>query len=187
MRSFWRTLRRRRTETPDKRIRDLVESVVLPTPFTIDRLVDVVAAHTGRRIVLHPLYDLPPEISGVSLPVTDDEKESSFVVCYDATVPEWSQQLIILHELGHHLLGHPHRPLESATPEAECAGQFVAVGAQGGRGLCRTSFDDPREIEAEWFATFMTNRVERLRRAEISPTLQGIRRGIEPRSRWTDQ
>ena len=188
MRRFWlRARRSRRAEVADRHVRDLVESLPLPTPFTIDGLVTVVGAHTGRRIVLHPLYDLPPEISGVSVPATDDENETSFVVCYDATVSAWSQQLIILHELGHHLLGHAHRPGTGSGPDAEPGGKLVAVGAGDGRGLGRTSFDDPLEVEAEWFATLMANRIERLLRAETSPTLQGIRRGIEPRHRWTDR
>lgn len=174
MRRFWRRiLRRRDADDHDrrdagKRVRELVEMLPLPTPFTLDGLVDAVAARTSRRIVLHPLYDLPPEISGISLPATDDENDGSFVICYDATVPDWSQQLIILHELGHHLLGHSHR-------------------AGVGHGLARTSFDNPMEVDAEWFATLMANRIERLQRAETSPTLRGIRRGIEPRHRWTDQ
>lgn len=180
MRRFWRTLRRRETETTDRRVRHLVESTALPTPFTMEGLVEVVAAHTGRRIALHALYDLPPEISGVSLPTAGDHHESSFVVCYDATVPNWSQELIILHELGHHMLGHAHH-------RADGAGSVVGVGGRSGPGLRRTSFDDPQEVEAEWFATLMTNRIERLRRVENSPSLRGIRRGIEPRHRWSDQ
>lgn len=188
MRRFWREQRGGRDAgSADRRVRELVESLPLPTPFTIVGLVGVVGEHTGRHIVLHPLYDLPPEISGVSLPATDDENETSYVVCYDATVPPWSQQLIILHELGHHLLGHAHLPGTGSEDAAAPDGQPVPVGAGGTRGLRRTSFDDPLEVEAEWFATLMANRIERLRRAETSPTLQGIRRGIEPRDRWTDR
>lgn len=189
MQHIWRRiLRRRGADGRDRSVRKLVEALPLPTPFTIDGLVDAVAARTGRRIVLHPLYDLPPEISGISLPATNDESDASFVICYDATVPDWSQQLIILHELGHHLLGHAHRPADGSEATHDSAGRLGRpLGVGAGHGLARTSFDNPMEVDAEWFATLMANRIERLRRAEISPTLQGIRRGIEPRHRWTDQ
>ncbi|HKT04649.1 MAG TPA: hypothetical protein VJT31_34465 [Rugosimonospora sp.] len=171
---MWRRiLRRRSADGCDRRVRKLVGSLPLPVPFTIEGLVNAVAERTGRRIVLHPLYDLPPEISGVSLPKTGDENETSYVICYDATVPAWSQQLIILHELGHHLLGHSHH--------GDSRGSGVRLG------LARTSFDDPLEVDAEWFATLMANRIERQQRVETSPTLRVIRRGIEPRHRWTDE
>lgn len=189
MQHIWRRMfRRRAADGRDRHVRELVETLPLPTPFTIGGLVDVVAARTRRRIVLHPLHDLPPEISGISLPTTDDEHGTSFVICYDATVPGWSQQLIILHELGHHLLGHSHRPTSGSDAAPDSAGgPEIPAGMWAAHGLARTSFDDPLEVDAEWFATLMANRIERLQRAEISPTLQGIRRGIEPRHRWTDQ
>jgi hypothetical protein len=188
MSQMWRrVLRRRGGDSREGNVRALVETLPVPTPWTIDGLVDIVARQTGRRILLHPLYDLPPEISGISLPATDDENETSFIICYDATVPTWSQRLIILHELGHHLLGHAHHAGPETGSQKPSRGQEIPFAGGYRHGLARASFDDPREVDAEWFATLMANRIERLRRAENSPTLQGIRRGIEPRHRWTEQ
>src|SRR4051812_45104539 len=88
-----------------REIRALVEQIELPSPWDLHALIDSLSRQTGCTFLLHPLDDLPPEISGVSLPA-GGESANAYVLCYDARVPAWSQLIIILHEIGHHLLGH---------------------------------------------------------------------------------
>jgi hypothetical protein len=166
-----------------KQIRDLVDGLELPSPWTVEGVVEAVSRRVQRPLLLHPLDDLPPEISGVSLPVGD--VDDAYVVCYDSRVPGWSQLMIVLHELGHHLLHHLPRYEQCLSSQAFASTLPASARPQQSVGMARTSFTDPREVDAERFATLMADRLERLQRAELSPQLQGIRRGIEPPHRWS--
>lgn len=166
------------------RVCSLAAGLALPSPWSLADLAESIGQSSGCCILLRGRDDLPPEISGISVRVGKDG--GTLAVFYDARAPLRSQTMIVLHELAHHLLGHPPsrelvfgwepRLQEKAGPDGPLTSRWCAA---------RTSFADPLEVEAEMFATLVAERVDNLRRAESAdPQLREIRRSMEPPRLW---
>jgi hypothetical protein len=180
---------RRRGGRPAAAARDLAADLEQPALFSTQLLVRSVGERIGHTLILRPLDDLPAEISGISMPVSSRPDEKTFVIFYDSRVPAWSQELIILHELGHHVLGHHHAPVIDPDPGG---GKDAAVRdpprpagpPTRACGLGRTLFIDQREVDAEQFATYLADRLARLRQFTGRPQVRELRRGMAAPSSW---
>lgn len=178
----------------EARCRALVGTITLPSPFSLDGLVEAVSTERGEPIWLRSLpADLGPEISGVLLG-TDE----GYVLCYPTEADPWWSLTCVAHELGHILCGHAstvRRPApgtlspdavpgtaEPETPEtaADAGTQNVAgmlphlqEAAQAWGRLYRCDAHTHAEREAELVATLLIQRVERHARRSRPRTSRG--------------
>ncbi|CAM5572744.1 Regulator component OS=Streptomyces aurantiogriseus OX=66870 GN=GCM10010251_59670 PE=4 SV=1 [Streptomyces aurantiogriseus] len=90
-----------RQERPD--IGDALASIDIPDPFDVQVFCDRIAAQRGRPLHLHSV----PGISGTDAPcgvwIATEKADHVF---HEAATSPLHQEHIILHELGHMLLGH---------------------------------------------------------------------------------
>jgi hypothetical protein len=152
----------------------VVDSLPIPRPFTLERFVRTLGRQRGRpiQLVAAPLGATAP--CGLLVVTADVD-----LVCY-ASNTNWRHQIhIVLHEIGHLLLGHSnhHLPSEDADATVDTAGIVDGQGAQGPSGLdawvpgfsaslirrllARSRYDDSDERDAEVFATLAGGRVGR--------------------------
>lgn len=129
-----------------RRAAEFSKRVPIPVPWDADGYAGLLAVEFGKPVRFRPLsevvapHDLPEtNFSGALI-----ESEHSITIFFDNRSGLTHQQDIILHEVGHRVLGH-------------------VVHDQV---LCRSTFASPRENEAELFAR------ELLHRARGRDTLQ---------------
>jgi hypothetical protein len=136
-------------DTTSKRFAALLHGLDLPTPFTIPQFCDLLAASRGRPIRLVP-SPLPvgQQICG-AFAETDDEDW----IFYTVGTSPFHQAHVILHEVGHLLLGHHGEELVPASLVPDLDLSTVR------RLLGRSSYQAEDEREAETFATMVWRRV----------------------------
>ncbi|MBF6071398.1 MULTISPECIES: hypothetical protein [Nocardia] len=136
----------------EARLGDATRTVPLPSPWDVNEYLARVAAHRGRSISLRPV---PAELlagngcRGAGLWVS---RRFDDIIVYDAEATDRNADHIILHEIGHMLLGHG--PADDAPTAAELPPELAALvpAVPGQHVLGRAEFGQDREQEAEVFA-----------------------------------
>ncbi|MCP2316913.1 protein of unknown function (DUF955) [Nocardia amikacinitolerans] len=135
----------------EARFGDANRTVPLPSPWNLNAYLADVAAHRGRSISLRPVpADMLAEngCRGKGLWVA---RKHDDIIVYDAEATERNADHIILHEIGHMLLGHGRDDSEDAAPlSPKLAALLPSMAAQ--HVLGRNEFGAEREQEAEVFA-----------------------------------
>lgn len=122
-----------------------LREISLPTPFDLDTFVAGVATRRGRPIARYAL----PLMGG--LPGLWIETDTADLVYYEQRTSPLHQQHIVLHELGHILLGH--RGVRSVE-----IGDLTLAEL---RALRADHYTRDEEHEAETLATLIGHRVQR--------------------------
>ncbi len=161
--TYWR-----RTEDEDgagmrvgrirRRCKQLIQELALPASTDLQGLCDVVARRVGRPIRLVPM-SLDGVVSGMTA-TTDD----AYWVIYEQKTSPWHQVHIVLHEIGHLLLGHDQDPavtedaLKVWTPSVDVATAMRRMGLTVGlaRHHC---YDNLTERETEILGTLLMEKV----------------------------
>lgn len=161
--TYWR-----RTEDEDgagmrvgrirRRCKQLIHELALPASADLQGMCDAVARHVGRPIHLVPM-SLDGVVSGMTA-TTDD----AFWIVYEQKTSPWHQVHIVLHEIGHLLLGHDQDPavtedaLKVWTPSVDVATAMRRMGLT--MGLARHHcYDNLTERETEILGTLLMERV----------------------------
>lgn len=144
----------------EARFRDATRTVPLPSPWNLSAYLADVAAHRGRSITLAPvpasvLAETGCRGSGLWIARRHDD-----IIVYDAAATERNADHIILHEVGHMLLGHgrddgaePGRAGDSAPLAPTIATLLPSISPQSIQHvLGRNEFGAERERDAEVFA-----------------------------------
>ncbi|MBF6194912.1 hypothetical protein [Nocardia implantans] len=142
------------------RFRSLTRDLPIPHPWNLQAYLDAVAEHRGRSISLWPIDTAL--LAGTGCGTGSGlwiAKQDSDVIVYGADTTEWHAEHIIVHELGHMLLGHgpeQHRPGEptTSTPTvAAVADLLPSISPESiAHVLGRTDYGTMRERDAETFA-----------------------------------
>ncbi|MGW2248775.1 hypothetical protein ACWCXH_01020 [Kitasatospora sp. NPDC001660] len=140
-----------------KRCADVVARIDFPSPFSINALVDSVERRRGRQISLVPVALPVHPGSPCGLWVATDDID---YVLYLQETSRAHQEHIVMHELGHMLLGH---------------GSTEADQAEATRLLMPTL--DPRFVQAVLARSVYTSQEERA--AELVASLLPLRAGRE--------
>ncbi|MEH6376432.1 hypothetical protein V7793_19205 [Streptomyces sp. KLMMK] len=193
--TYWR-----RTEDEDgagmrvgrirRRCKQLIHELALPASTDLQGLCDIVARRVGLPIRLVPM-SLDGVVSGMTA-TTDD----AYWVIYEQKTSPWHQVHIVLHEIGHLLLGHDQDPavtedaLKVWTPSVDVATAMRRMGLT--MGLARHHcYDNLTERETEILGTLLMEKVvppppgqdARLEgaaaelAASLGPALQHVRHG----------
>ncbi|MFH8370019.1 hypothetical protein [Streptomyces sp. NPDC018031] len=141
-----------------RRCKRLIDELGLPASTDLHGLSETVARRTGRPVRLVPM-SLGGVVSGMTA-VTDEE----FWVFYESRTSPWHQIHIVLHELGHLLLGHDQDPavteeaLRLWAPSMDVATAMRRMGLAPGfaRHHC---YDRLTERETEVLGTLLMERV----------------------------
>lgn len=129
------------------------------TGWELKAFCDAVAQHRGRPIELLP-HDMPNEgPDGIFQPLGSVD-----VVIYDRNTTVLHQEQIVLHELGHLLLGHKGHSVVGALPPALTA--LLGTNAQGAEHdveprLHRDAYSDDQELQAEYAASMLSRYIGR--------------------------
>ncbi|MFD5134002.1 hypothetical protein [Streptomyces olindensis] len=134
-----------RQDRPD--IGDVLASIDIPDPFDVHVFCDRIAAQRGRPLHLHSV----PGISGMDAPcgvwIATEKADHIF---HEAATSPLHQDHIILHEIGHMLLGH--RSILDGV-QTEGGGLFPDIDpATVVSLLTRTSYGTEDERDAERLA-----------------------------------
>ncbi|MEU1309548.1 hypothetical protein ABZ419_11725 [Streptomyces cinnamoneus] len=161
--TYWR-----RTEDEDgasmrvgrirRRCKQLIHELALPASTDLRGMCDAVARHVDRPIHLVPM-SLDGVVSGMTA-TTDD----AFWIVYEQKTSPWHQVHIVLHEIGHLLLGHDQDPavtedaLKVWTPSVDVATAMRRMGLT--MGLARHHcYDNLTERETEILGTLLMAKV----------------------------
>ncbi|MEV6316537.1 hypothetical protein [Streptomyces sp. NPDC051776] len=172
-----------------RRCKQLIKELGLPASTDLQGLCDVVARRVSRSIHLVPM-SLEGVVSGMTA-TTDD----GYWIFYELKTSPWHQVHIVLHEIGHLLLGHEQDPavtedaLRVWTPTVDVATAMRRMGLTMGfaRHHC---YDNVTERETEVLGTLLMEHVvpssvdegPPLRgqaaelAAQLGPALQHVRR-----------
>lgn len=152
------SLRSRRQQPDDGRqdrpdIGDVLASIDIPDPFDIQVLCDRIAAQRGRPLHLHSV----PGVSGTDAPcgvwIATEKADHIF---HEAATSPLHQDHIILHEIGHMLLGH--RSILDGV-QADGGGLFPDIDpATVVSLLTRASYGTEDERDAERLAGLIAGR-----------------------------
>lgn len=158
---------RRRSDPVADPVRRLAERLDVPRPWDRTQFLGGAAAAMGKRIRLRPL----PAAYTASLPCgLVIERAEDVIIAYDATSSAHHADHIILHEVGHLLLGHltdPDHPssnrpatLGTTLPQT-LASLFPGIDPATVRQvLHRGAYDTTAERQAELFASLIMSRVD---------------------------
>ncbi|MFL6118764.1 hypothetical protein [Actinophytocola sp.] len=162
----------------------VVDWLPIPRPFTLERFVRMLGEQRGRPIQLVPAHLGASAPCGLLVVTADAD-----VICYASNTTSLHQRHIVLHEVGHLLLGHSQHWVEEATIAETTAGG-EDDGRDGGEGdrltgleawvpwlsaplirrlLGRSQYDDDAERDAEVFATMSGGRIGRVLRTRDWP------------------
>ncbi|WP_143022976.1 ImmA/IrrE family metallo-endopeptidase [Lentzea jiangxiensis] len=116
----------------EKRAADFAAHVPVPVPWNLDEYARLLTAEFGKPVRFRPLSEevAPQDLSETDFSGALIESEHSITIYFDDSGGLSHQQDVILHEVGHRVLGH-------VTQDDV---------------LCRSTFASPRESEAEQFA-----------------------------------
>jgi hypothetical protein len=127
-----------------------LSTLTVPAPFDLDRFVGMVAERRGRPIHLHAAT-----VTGAPCGVWFSADDADHVF-YDGTTSPVHRQHIVLHELGHVVAQHRgssdtsidwiRRLMPNLDPDVIS------------RVLCRSTYLDVEEVEAEVFASVVLER-----------------------------
>ncbi|MFG1791495.1 hypothetical protein [Nocardia sp. NPDC049149] len=141
------------------RFRNLTRDLPIPQPWDLSSYLDDVAEYRGRSISLLPIDTALLAGSGCG---TGSglwiAKQDSDVIVYGADTTEWHAEHIIVHELGHMLLGHgPEQPADeqaTTTPTVAAVAELLpSISPESiAHVLGRTDYGTSRERDAETFA-----------------------------------
>jgi hypothetical protein len=128
--------------------------VPLPSPWNLSAYLASVAAHRGRSISLQPvpadaLADIGCRGSGLWIARNHDD-----IIVYDSSTADRDIDHMILHEIGHMLLGHSQAEDAPSSPVAlSLAALLPSISPVSIRHvLGRNDFGAEREGDAEVFA-----------------------------------
>lgn len=118
--------------------------------YSLQGLVDCTGQRRGRILKLFPFPIATPTLWGFWFSMTNNVD----YIVYEADTATIHQHHIILHELGHILLGHQTVVVDADT---ELTPQTFAtlMGAAAARSDCYSN--QPQELEAERMATALRN------------------------------
>lgn len=174
--------------TMEDRCRALVDTLVLPTPCTLDALVDIVAEHLQVSIDLRAHdFSYDSRLSAMVVRTPD-----GFAIRYHNSPDPWWVMACVSHEIGHILSDHssPDSPSPADVPAGtsnlapHLESLDDAVAAWGRLYRCETH--GPMEREAEFIASLLVQRVETNQTSSLSRHLLdsgGLRRAPRPRRR----
>jgi hypothetical protein len=148
----------------------LVAGLDIDLPFDSAAFVDRIARRRGRRIELVPIHARSATPCGILL-----STDQADYLCYAVNTSPLHREHILLHEAGHLVYGHTGPSTVDAVPPAllpHLSDELVR------RVLCRSSFDDAQERQAELFASLILHRAARWRppRTTISARLVSLLR-----------
>ncbi|RDG39798.1 hypothetical protein [Streptomyces corynorhini] len=125
---------------------DLIESLNLTVPFSLEALCQQISERRGRQIRMAPLAFPASGPAGllVSTAATD-------FVFYEANTTTTHQTHVIVHEFGHLLWGHLSGPGADDPSSALVPDEITPALIQ--HMLGRTQYGQPEEYAAEYFAT----------------------------------
>ncbi|WP_228002783.1 hypothetical protein [Nocardia australiensis] len=162
----------------EARFRDAARTVPLPSPWNLSAYLAGVAAHRGRSISLHQvpapaLAEAGCRGSGLWVARKHDD-----IIIYDSGVTERNAEHIILHEVGHMLLGHDSEDTDlDRAPGPTLATLLPSISPSSIRHILgRNDFGAEREQEAEVFADMTMVYATLPRRRDRSFRLFGRRR-----------
>ncbi|MFQ6327100.1 hypothetical protein ACLMAL_13310 [Nocardia sp. CWNU-33] len=153
----------------DSRFRELSRTVPIPHPWDLPTYLNAVAAHRGRTITLLPVDT--PILSGTGCGTGSGlwiAKHDSDVIAYGADTTEWHAEHIIVHELGHMLLGHGAEPSRPSTQNyAVITDLLPSISPESiAHVLGRSDYESTRERDAETFADLVMLQAMRPQRRE---------------------
>lgn len=138
----------------EARFRDATRTVPLPSPWNLNAYLAEVAAYRGRSISLQPvpagtLVEIGCRGSGLWIARKHDD-----IIVYDSGATERNADHLILHEVGHMLLGHGTEESDTAAALAPKLAALLPSFSPGSMKhvLGRAEFGGEREQEAEVFA-----------------------------------
>jgi hypothetical protein len=125
----------------------LLETVGLPTPFSVRTFLNQVARRRGKPIVLHRTQPGWCGSGGWCGAWLDTGAEDHIFFVQDVSTVKTAQT--VLHEVGHVLFDHPGQPV----PASVVFGDLPAEMVRRARG--RSDFDEYDELAAEAFSTLV--------------------------------
>ena len=133
---------------------EIAESLTIPAPWDLTALLHTVACGRGKpiRLIAHAGLASTGQTCGLWIGRAEDD-----IIVYDSATSEYHAEQIILHELGHILLGHSDGAAMGSPAALE---QLISdVPASTVRHMLgRSAFDDEQECQAELFASLVMSR-----------------------------
>ncbi|MEU8510498.1 ImmA/IrrE family metallo-endopeptidase [Kitasatospora sp. NPDC059722] len=168
-------------ELNDKDLRkhcaDVVARIDLPSPFSINSLVDSVERQRGRGISLVPIPLPVRQGSPCGLWVATDDVD---YVLYLADTSRAHQEHIVMHELGHMLLGHGFSEADQDEAARLLMPTLDPRFVQS--VLARSVYTSQEERAAEYVASLLPLRAgrapSRTRQEAVSPGMANLVRHI---------
>ncbi|MCQ6247725.1 ImmA/IrrE family metallo-endopeptidase [Streptomyces malaysiensis] len=141
-----------------RRCKQLIKELGLPASTDLPGLCDLVARHVGRPVQLVPM-SLGGVVSGMTASTDQD-----YWIFYELRTSPWHQIHIVLHEIGHLLLGHEQDPavtedaLRMWTPSVDVTTAMRRLGMTPdfARHHC---YDNLTERETEVLGTLLMEHV----------------------------
>ncbi|ONM49371.1 hypothetical protein [Nocardia donostiensis] len=166
----------------ETRFRDAAGTVPLPSPWDLNAYLAEVAAHRKRPVSLQPVHrsaltDIGCAGNGLWVARKYDD-----IIVYDASASGRNADHIVLHAVGHMLLGHGADPDSDATPGPEALTPALADALSSispgsiTQVLGRHEFGPEREQEAGVFAEMTMVYASLPRKRSRSFRLFGLRR-----------
>ncbi|MGJ6127191.1 hypothetical protein QN239_31905 [Mycolicibacterium sp. Y3] len=164
--------------TPDaltERVLTAIGELDIPDPWGVEEFSRSVSRHTGRpiRIEPYPATSAPSERPcGIWI-----RGDSTDIVFFDPSTSRYHAEHTILHELGHVVMdrfGWPEQAPTGCDDVVASVSELLAGGLYEldaeviSQMLCRTSFENDQEEEAELFASLLMSRRHRVRERGLS-------------------
>lgn len=150
------------------RCQEVIDTLVIPRPFDVDRFLASLAEKRGRKITLIPGRLGTDQPCGMLISTTDTD----YIYCA-SNVPPLQARHTVMHEVGHLLLDHcTSAPDCDDVPQAsgdDALRQLLPTlsPALVRRILGRTVYATGQEREAELFASLVLARVSSARDAYL--------------------
>ncbi|MBF6191195.1 hypothetical protein [Nocardia implantans] len=137
----------------EARFGDAARTVPLPNPWNLTAYLAAVAAHRGRSISLHPVPKAMLADTGCGGGGLWVARKHDDIIVYDAAATGRNADHVILHEVGHMLLGHDKDRERGNPVPPSLAVILPSISPRSiEHVLGRADFGVDREREAEVFA-----------------------------------